>query len=146
MKTTEHWLDLYGESHQNKTNKLIHRICVPLIMFSLIGLLSNIKIFQNFDCSYLLFIVASMFYISLGIKVFLMMQILVLPMLLIVHLLKMESSFLYVYLSIFIVAWIGQFIGHKIEGKKPSFFQDIQFLLIGPIWILPKSLHRYLIS
>ena len=37
---------------------------------------------------------------------------------------------------IFILAWIGQFIGHKIEGQKPSFFEDIKFLLIGPAWLL----------
>ena len=37
---------------------------------------------------------------------------------------------------IFIFACIGQFIGHKIEGQKPSFFEDIQFLLIGPAWLL----------
>ena len=40
------------------------------------------------------------------------------------------------YLIAFIIAWIGQFIGHKIEGKKPSFFEDIQFLLIGPAWLI----------
>ena len=40
------------------------------------------------------------------------------------------------YITVFILAWIGQFIGHKIEGKKPSFFEDIQFLLIGPAWLL----------
>jgi uncharacterized membrane protein YGL010W len=39
-------------------------------------------------------------------------------------------------LFVFVLAWIGQFIGHKIEGKKPSFIKDIQFLLIGPIWLL----------
>lgn len=39
-------------------------------------------------------------------------------------------------LFIFVVAWIGQFVGHKIEGAKPSFFEDIQFLLIGPAWLL----------
>jgi uncharacterized membrane protein YGL010W len=39
-------------------------------------------------------------------------------------------------LIIFVVAWIGQFIGHKIEGKKPSFLQDVQYLLIGPAWLL----------
>lgn len=39
-------------------------------------------------------------------------------------------------LIIFVVAWIGQFIGHKIEGKKPSFFEDLQFLLVGPAWLL----------
>ena len=33
------------------------------------------------------------------------------------------------------IAWIGQFIGHKIEGAKPSFFEDLQFLLIGPAWV-----------
>jgi uncharacterized membrane protein YGL010W len=41
-----------------------------------------------------------------------------------------------VCLALFIVAWIFQFIGHKIEGKKPSFFKDLQFLLIGPAWLL----------
>jgi uncharacterized membrane protein YGL010W len=41
-----------------------------------------------------------------------------------------------VCLVIFVIAWIGQFIGHKIEGKKPSFLDDVKFLLIGPIWLL----------
>ena len=41
-------------------------------------------------------------------------------------------------LVVFIAAWIGQFIGHKIEGKKPSFLKDIVFLLIGPAWLLSK--------
>jgi uncharacterized membrane protein YGL010W len=41
-----------------------------------------------------------------------------------------------VSLTIFVVAWIGQFIGHKIEGKKPSFFDDLRFLLIGPLFVL----------
>jgi uncharacterized membrane protein YGL010W len=41
-----------------------------------------------------------------------------------------------VWASIFVVAWIGQFVGHKIEGKKPSFFEDLQFLLIGPAWVV----------
>ena len=39
-------------------------------------------------------------------------------------------------MAIFVLAWIGQFIGHKIEGEKPSFFEDLQFLLIGPDWLL----------
>ena len=43
---------------------------------------------------------------------------------------------LWIYLVLFVVAWIGQFIGHKIEGAKPSFFDDLKFLLIGPGWLL----------
>ena len=46
------------------------------------------------------------------------------------------QNLLYLYIGVFVVAWIGQFIGHKIEGQKPSFFQDLQFLLIGPAWLL----------
>ena len=38
--------------------------------------------------------------------------------------------------GIFVIAWIGQFIGHKIEGKKPSFLEDLQFLMVGPAWLL----------
>ena len=47
-----------------------------------------------------------------------------------------NNELLLLYLLTFIVAWIGQFIGHKIEGKKPAFFKDLQFLLIGPVWLL----------
>jgi uncharacterized membrane protein YGL010W len=45
-------------------------------------------------------------------------------------------------LVIFVAAWVGQFIGHKIEGKKPSFFEDIQFLLVGPLWLLGAVYRR----
>ncbi len=41
-----------------------------------------------------------------------------------------------VSLALFVLAWIGQFFGHKIEGKKPSFLKDIQFLMIGPAWLM----------
>jgi uncharacterized membrane protein YGL010W len=44
----------------------------------------------------------------------------------------------YTSLLIFVVAWVGQFYGHHIEGKKPSFLKDLQFLLIGPAWVLEK--------
>jgi len=47
-----------------------------------------------------------------------------------------KNQLLLIYISIFIIAWIGQFLGHKIEGKKPAFFKDLQFLLIGPLWLL----------
>jgi uncharacterized membrane protein YGL010W len=42
----------------------------------------------------------------------------------------------------FVVAWIGQFIGHAIEGKRPSFFKDVQFLMIGPLWLLADVYRR----
>ena len=47
-----------------------------------------------------------------------------------------QTGLLILSVSIFVIAWIGQFIGHKIEGAKPSFFEDLQYLLIGPAWLL----------
>jgi uncharacterized membrane protein YGL010W len=44
--------------------------------------------------------------------------------------------------AIFVVAWIGQFYGHKVEGMKPSFIKDLQFLLIGPLWVIEKIVRK----
>ena len=50
MKTAEEWIEEYGASHQNPTNKLIHWICVPLIMLSLLSLISIIPFpFKNYE-------------------------------------------------------------------------------------------------
>jgi len=48
------------------------------------------------------------------------------------------QNLLYAAIAVFVVAWIGQFVGHKIEGRKPSFFTDLTYLLIGPAWVLAK--------
>jgi uncharacterized membrane protein YGL010W len=44
--------------------------------------------------------------------------------------------------SLFVLAWIGQFIGHAVEKKRPSFFKDLQFLMIGPMWLLSNVYRR----
>ena len=145
MKTIQQWFDEYGESHQNKTNKTIHWICVPSIFFSVVALLyikkfiftmDNINPIE-FSLAHVVLFAAMIFYIRLSWR--LSISTLLFAMLCIFICAKIEAaniSLLYFALSVFILAWIGQFIGHKIEGKKPSFLKDIQFLLIGPIWLL----------
>ena len=140
------WIAAYGESHQNSTNKKIHWICVPIIMFSLLGLLSlvNFNISLNeyiydINISYLLIVFALFFYLRLSIIISIgMFLISGIQLLIIFYLEGLFSGWnlFLIYTNIFIVAWIGQFVGHKIEGKKPSFFKDLQFLLIGPAWLL----------
>ena len=140
------WITAYGESHQNPTNKKIHWICVPIIMFSLLGLLSlvNFNISLNeyiydINISYLLIVFALFFYLRLSIIISIGMFLISGIQLLIIFYLEgifSEWNLFLIYTNIFIVAWIGQFVGHKIEGKKPSFFEDLQFLLIGPAWLL----------
>tara|TARA_B100001750_G_C15465296_1_gene576664 strand:- start:38 stop:490 length:453 start_codon:yes stop_codon:yes gene_type:complete len=132
------WVSSYGESHQNPTNKKIHWICVPLIMFTLLGLLSLVK-FYSINLAYGLIIFALFFYLRLSTLISIGMFLISAIQLSLIYYLEqilLVPMLLYIYIGIFIVAWIGQFIGHKIEGKKPSFFEDLQFLLIGPAWLL----------
>lgn len=76
------------------------------------------------------------FYISLkNAKVIIVAFFTLIPIFISLIFLDKTPGLFYVALGIFILAWIGQFIGHKIEGKRPSFFKDIQFLLIGPLWV-----------
>lgn len=146
MRSIDHLLSQYGESHQNGTNKLIHWICVPAIMFSLIGLIMAIPwpfgektIWLNWASIFLLF--ALVYYLRLSIPMFLGFVVITLLLLWgnysIYESLGASNGALVKWsLIIFAVAWIGQFIGHKIEGKKPSFLEDLQFLLVGPAWLL----------
>ena len=146
MKNIDDWLNAYGESHQNSTNKIIHWFCVPIITFTLLGLLSLVNYeftinsgTYNINLAGILFIIAILFYLKLSVS--LTIGMFLFAGICLTYINRLEDLFDYqlllkYYLIIFIVAWIGQFIGHKIEGKKPSFFEDIQFLLIGPAWLL----------
>ena len=139
MKRDIHqWISDYGVSHKNPTNKKIHWLCVPIIMFTLLGLLSMVK-FYSINLAYGLIAMALIFYIRLSITISIGMFIISAIQLGSIYYLEqilLFSNLLYIYIGVFIVAWIGQFIGHKIEGQKPSFFEDLQFLLIGPAWLL----------
>jgi len=127
-KSLEQWISAYGESHQDPQNILIHHICVPLIFLSVIGLAYAATPWLMFASSGL----ASIFYLRLGRKPLLAFLGMVACSLSVTLLLNLSSSLLIV---VFLSAWMGQFIGHKIEGVKPSLFDDLKFLLIGPLWL-----------
>ena len=145
------YFDKYSESHQNHTNELIHWICVPAIVFSLFGLVWAIPFpyleflgkyngFVNW-ASFLIAFAIYYYYKLSPVLSYLMLLLMMFFSAGIVSLEKMHNTagwpqMWQICLGIFIISWIGQFIGHKIEGKKPSFLDDIKFLLIGPIWLL----------
>jgi uncharacterized membrane protein YGL010W len=143
MSSIQAYFDKYGESHRNNTNKLIHWICVPSIFFSLMGLLFLIPfpIERTWIANWATFILATglIFYMKHSIPIFIgfiIISFLVLVGVFKLYLLVGSDRCIYYFLAIFVFAWIGQFIGHKIEGKKPSFFDDLKYLLIGPAWLL----------
>ena len=147
MKTMQNWFDEYAESHQHRTNKMIHWICVPLIYFSIVCFLANVRSSTGFPVSIILAL-AILFYIRLSwvIAIGMMVFTLVCMMLAIIVGTNIHTPLWQMALTIFVSAWIGQFIGHQIEGKKPSFIKDIQFLLIGPAWLLGKLYKKWGIS
>ncbi|MHA3891465.1 Mpo1 family 2-hydroxy fatty acid dioxygenase [Acinetobacter sp. GXMZU3951] len=135
MKTINEWFDEYSESHQNKTNKLIHWFCVPTILFSIIGILAHFSALLTA----LIIVLCLIFYGRLDLVLAVAMAALMLTMAWLIFVLPVGTGF---YITLFVFAWIGQFYGHKIEGKKPSFFKDLQFLLIGPIWCMDAYLAK----
>jgi uncharacterized membrane protein YGL010W len=141
--------DKYAESHQNHTNELIHWICVPLIVFSLLALVWAIP-FPHLDflgryngfvnwASFLIAFSVYYYYKLSPVMSYLMLISIVIMSFFIVMLEKWAlnggPAMWVVPAIIFVLSWIGQFFGHKIEGKKPSFLDDVKFLLIGPIWL-----------
>jgi uncharacterized membrane protein YGL010W len=149
MKTAQQWFDEYAVRHQNETNKAIHYICVPAIFFSVIGLLFSIPtaflentfglynpLIENWAAMVAILIL--LFYARLGFWHFVNMLLVTILSIIGNYWLSGFGNLALISIAIFVMAWIGQFYGHKVEGKKPSFIKDLQFLLIGPLWVLKK--------
>jgi uncharacterized membrane protein YGL010W len=136
-QTINQLLDEYATSHQNKTNKLIHYVAVPIIFWSISAMLWVVKLPYIDNLAIVMTALLSLYYISKDLKIAIQMIVFsVLCLILNDTLESLGLPLLYMALALFVVAWIFQFVGHKIEGKKPSFFKDLQFLLIGPAWIV----------
>ena len=146
-KALNNLLEEYGESHQNSTNKLIHWICVPLIFYSIVALVYSIpneilipifgdSIWANWATITL--VIVLIYYAKLSIPITIGMLLFSAVCMFVCQYLSstVDVSLWIIALVIFVAAWAGQFYGHKVEGKKPSFLKDLQFLLIGPAWLM----------
>lgn len=138
----------YGLSHQNMTNKLIHWFCVPAIFFSIVGLIFSIPVgplpelmpflgnFANWATIVLALVL--IYYLMLSTPLTLGMFLFSALCLAVANFIDLTfPGKLWMFsLGIFLLSWALQFYGHKIEGKKPTFLKDLQFLLIGPAWLM----------
>jgi uncharacterized membrane protein YGL010W len=148
MRSIQEWFDAYGESHQNPTNKAIHWICVPVIFFSIIVLLAALPFpfivhpYLHWGTVALLGVLV--FYLRLSLPITIGMVTFGILCLIGNQLLQSGPWAPWtVALTLFVIAWIGQFYGHKVEGAKPSFLEDLQFLLIGPAWLMGFIYKRF---
>ena len=144
--------DRYNESHQNKTNVLIHAIAVPSIYFVTLGLIWAIPMPDliadfNVTWAHIIAIPILFYYFKLSGPIGAAMTLLTIACFGGINLIAYYGVSVWLFcLSLFIVMWVLQFIGHKIEGKKPSFLEDLQFLLVGPAWWWMHWLKRLNIS
>jgi uncharacterized membrane protein YGL010W len=149
MRTMQDWLDSYSGDHQNPTNQLFHWLCVPPIVWSVIALLWTVPVPDGLlrpgAWAVLVMVLAFYWYWkhSHRLAIALLMAFAVLG--LITNLLFYQlgaADLRWLAIGVFVVAWIGQFIGHKFEGRKPSFLTDLAYLLIGPAWLMAKLLRK----
>ena len=138
MKPIAQWLDEYSLSHLNPVNKTLHWICIPPIVFSLLGLLRAVPVGGALNAAAIAALLALAYYLALSWRLALgaaaVLALLYWGADLSFH--QLGRLHLPAMIAVFVLAWIGQFIGHQVEGAKPSFFKDLQFLLIGPLWLL----------
>lgn len=130
----------YARHHQNPRNKLIHFICVPAIVFAVIGILVSI----NFGVTLIATAAAILYYNRFGAKAALQMGAVLIVMLLAWVTLMPSHHLASIAVGIFVLGWTGQFVGHILEGSKPSFLEDLQYLFIGPLYVIAE-LHQKLV-
>jgi uncharacterized membrane protein YGL010W len=145
MRTIDALLEEYGESHRNRLNKSIHWICVPVIVWTVVALIWSIPFpfaigsgIVPLNWAVVALILAQIYYFRLSRRLGMGLLLYNLVMLWLTAEIEKWSPWplWQVAVVVFVLAWIGQFIGHVIEGKRPSFFKDLQFLLIGPAWLM----------
>lgn len=144
MRSVDQWLEEYGESHRNPVNKALHWLCVPSIVMTVLGLLWALPVPGAFaalspwlNWATIAGTLGLAYYVALSPALALgFVPVLLAMFAAIVALAALPWPLWQTCIAIFIVAWIGQFIGHAIEGRRPSFLEDLQFLMIGPLWLL----------
>lgn len=131
MTQLENYFSSYSNYHQTAGNKITHYFGIPLILFSTLGLLSMIEVYNQFDLGFFLWLGATLFYFKLNWKM-------ALPFSVVTLLLYGLSLYVMapIHWVLFVSGWILQGIGHYVyEKKSPAFLTNISHLLIGPFWI-----------
>ncbi len=145
QRPVDRWFASYSGDHQNLTNQKIHLFAVPAILWTVVALLWCIPVFGTWMKSgiwaALAMFGAWMFYNRMSRPLGLGMLAVFVAMAWLTRWLEGligVTNLFWLALGVFVVAWIAQFVGHKIEGRKPSFLTDLTYLLIGPAWVLAK--------
>lgn len=145
----ENWFASYSSDHLNPTNQRLHIICVPLILWAVVALLWCIPVPGSLFgpgafAALAMFLTWSFYYRhsrALGAG----MMLVFIAFACGTHWLYFRlgaANLAWLAFGVFALAWVGQFVGHHIEGRRPSFLTDLTYLLVGPVWVLAKLYRR----
>lgn len=129
----------YAASHRNPRNELLHLICVPAIVFAVLGFIYGFSL----TLALIALAAAIVYYSRLGATAAVEMAIMLVAMLAVWSLFGHTHHIVLASVIIFVLAWVGQFVGHYFEGAKPSFLEDLQYLMIGPLYVIAVLKHRF---
>ena len=149
MRTVSEFLNEYGKTHRHPSNQRIHFLCVPIILMSTLAFgwpLSLAMLGQEAVWAPYVNVttVASMllllaFYARLGRRVVMAMTVYLAISIAVIMAVETSSlPLIWTAVIAWVAAWALQFVGHNIEGAKPSFADDLVFLLIGPLFVLEE--------
>jgi uncharacterized membrane protein YGL010W len=149
MRSVHDWFGHYAADHRNPTNVTIHWICVPAILWSVVALLWLVPVPASigragFWCG-LAMAGTLAFYWRMSRPLAAAMLVVFVGLGQLTEALYRTlgpGALLWLAIGVFVAAWIGQFIGHVLEGRRPSFLTDLAYLLIGPAWLTGKLMRR----
>lgn len=122
----------YASYHRTEGNQWFHRLGIPLIMLTLIGMLARVELFGGIDGAMVLIALAGIYYVILDWRLGIGMIVVSVAMYFAGAALSMPVN-----ATFFVLGWIFQFIGHSVyEKRQPAFFRNFVHLLVGPLWIL----------
>ena len=149
LRPVDAYLDQYSADHRNATNQWIHLLCVPAIVWSVTAMIWTIPVpatlLRPGAIAAFAMVAALAWYWRMSRKLWVGIAIAFVLFAWIDWWIASRygmRTLLYSGIGVFVVAWIGQFIGHIYEGHRPSFFTDLVFLLVGPMWTLRKLYQR----
>lgn len=149
MRSIHDWFASYSADHKSPANRAIHWLCVPAIVWAVAAMLWVIPVPAMIGRQGLwaaaAMLAAFVYYQRLSRPIALAMALVfIITALLCEGLLRLlgDSGLLWLAVAVFVLAWAGQFIGHRLEGRKPTFFTNLAYLLIGPAWLSSKVLRR----
>lgn len=147
-RPVDRFFEAYSADHRDAVNQLLHVWCVPAIVWSLLALVYCIPLGEGAPTGLLaavLAVVAVAFWCWLSLPLGIGSGVAMAAAFWSVAALHDAlggGGLALVGAAVFVAAWVGQFIGHHIEGRRPSFFTDLVYLMIGPVWVLAKAYRK----